>query len=346
MLFKNKKIENFLSILKLGLIYLCLFISSKVPAQGITISSGNLVSNGPVYLVIDDAGFTNNATFNAGSSNVVFTGTATTNNSFIAGSSVSVFNDISINKSANGVQLNSDINLNGKLFMQNDSLFLNGHNINMATSASIIGENAASQITSPTGGNVIISAMLNSPNSVNPGNIGIALTSAADLGSIMIKRGDKEQTTPGGGKSILRYYDIIPSNNTGLNASAKFFYNDAELNGINEPELNMYASADGGISWIFLGKDGSDLTNDWLLKNGINSFNRLTLASNVSSPLPVRLISFSGQFNNSLVQLYWQTSFEQNTNFFNIERSDNGTNFTTIGKVNATGNSNVVLNLR
>ena len=344
MLLKNKWIENLISIIIHCFSFVLILISSNGYSQGIIISSGNVVASGPVYLVVNDGGFTNNSTFYAGNSNVMFSGTTVTGNSFIGGSGSNTFNDITIKKSANGVQLNNDINLNGKLFMQSDSLFLNGHNINMATNASIAGESSASQITSPTGGNIILSLNLNSPNAFNPGNIGIELTSAANLGSTIIKRGDKEQTTSNGGKSILRYYDIIPTNNTGLNATVKFYYNDAELNGINEPELNMFASSNGGATWILLGKDGSDISNNWVLKNGIDHFNRLTLASNINNALPLKLISFSVQYINNSTRLQWQTSSEQNTSHFSIERSSDGINFSSIGNVNAAGNSSILKN--
>jgi len=55
--------------------------------------------------------------------------------------------------------------------------------------------------------------------------------------------------------------------------------------------------------------------------------------------LPVSLGDFSAVKNTSGVLLSWETFSETNTAYFEIERSSNGTDFVTIGKINAKGNS-------
>ena len=55
--------------------------------------------------------------------------------------------------------------------------------------------------------------------------------------------------------------------------------------------------------------------------------------------LPVRLLNFKGQKNNDHIVLNWQTAFEDNTSYYSIERSTDGTTFERIGTVNATGNA-------
>jgi hypothetical protein len=51
--------------------------------------------------------------------------------------------------------------------------------------------------------------------------------------------------------------------------------------------------------------------------------------------LPVRLSFFSGKISNSQVLLSWKTEAENNTSHFEIERSADGRNFNSIGRVNA-----------
>lgn len=61
--------------------------------------------------------------------------------------------------------------------------------------------------------------------------------------------------------------------------------------------------------------------------------------------LPVLLTSFSAKVeNNSSVKLQWQTANEQNSDFFIIERSQNGQTFESIDQVNAAGNSSLPRN--
>jgi uncharacterized delta-60 repeat protein len=59
---------------------------------------------------------------------------------------------------------------------------------------------------------------------------------------------------------------------------------------------------------------------------------------NDAFPLPISLISFTASRQNSgAVTLNWQTLFEQNTSTFDVQRSSDGRQFTTIGSVKASG---------
>jgi hypothetical protein len=55
--------------------------------------------------------------------------------------------------------------------------------------------------------------------------------------------------------------------------------------------------------------------------------------------LPIKLISFDVFSQNNTAVISWSTSSEQNSNHFEIQKSTDGINFYTIGKVNAAGNS-------
>lgn len=59
-------------------------------------------------------------------------------------------------------------------------------------------------------------------------------------------------------------------------------------------------------------------------------------------PLPIELVKFEGECFNGVVQLLWQTASEKENKEFVIEKSFNGRDFYTIGKVNSAGSSNVL----
>lgn len=59
--------------------------------------------------------------------------------------------------------------------------------------------------------------------------------------------------------------------------------------------------------------------------------------------LPVTLISFNGTYAGNNVILEWATSQEINASHYVIQRSSNGTDFTDVGKVSASGNSQTKL---
>lgn len=63
-----------------------------------------------------------------------------------------------------------------------------------------------------------------------------------------------------------------------------------------------------------------------------------------SITLPVELISFTGTKQAEEVLLKWVTASEKNSDYFVVEKSTDGINFTAIGNVSAAGNSNKILN--
>ena len=59
--------------------------------------------------------------------------------------------------------------------------------------------------------------------------------------------------------------------------------------------------------------------------------------------LPVELISFTGKNEKNFNELFWSTSSEINSEYFEVMRSSDGLNFESIGKVKGAGNSNNIL---
>jgi hypothetical protein len=60
--------------------------------------------------------------------------------------------------------------------------------------------------------------------------------------------------------------------------------------------------------------------------------------------LPVELADFKGIYSGGSVRLSWKTFSETNSDYFEVLRSENGTNFSSIAKVAAKGNSSMVNN--
>jgi len=59
----------------------------------------------------------------------------------------------------------------------------------------------------------------------------------------------------------------------------------------------------------------------------------------VGATLPLKMGEFSASKQAAGIKLDWETLHEQNTSYFDVERSGNGSDFTAIGKVNAKGYS-------
>lgn len=61
------------------------------------------------------------------------------------------------------------------------------------------------------------------------------------------------------------------------------------------------------------------------------------------NPLPLSLLSFSGLLSGHNVQLNWSTASEENTSYFEVERSADGSGFLPVARVAAAGNSTATL---
>ncbi|KAA3436100.1 T9SS type A sorting domain-containing protein [Rufibacter hautae] len=64
-------------------------------------------------------------------------------------------------------------------------------------------------------------------------------------------------------------------------------------------------------------------------------------SASVITPLPVTLTSFTAKAQKEGVLLNWTTAAEKDNDFFQVERSMDGRNFSAIGQVKGNGNSNV-----
>ena len=303
--------------------------------EGIQNLNGAILQGNGVFNIKEE--WLNNATFNAGSSKVKVIGDVAAS---IGGSSLTTFYNLQIQKSGDPVALNNAIQINNNLSFSTGKLNLNDNDLTLGNSnGKILGEFGFNYIYSTNGGEIIKTVDLNSPTNENPGNIGVNITSSANLGTTTIKRGHVIQDV-NGETSIDRYYDISPFNNSGLDATVQFSYLDYELNGISEGDLAPFRY--NGVDWDEYPTTNYDDIANWVETTNVNSFSTWTLAQ-LLAPLPVELMSFKVRsVDNEKVLLEWQTASEENNDFFEIQRSRDDLHFETIEIVEGAGNSNVI----
>ncbi|HSN09776.1 MAG TPA: choice-of-anchor tandem repeat GloVer-containing protein, partial [Hanamia sp.] len=78
--------------------------------------------------------------------------------------------------------------------------------------------------------------------------------------------------------------------------------------------------------------------------NGANPLLASFIEVAESGPVPVTLISFSGTRNGNSNQLTWKVENEFNLNYYELQRSIDGQNFTGISQIKAVGNSTYIYN--
>ena len=318
------------------LLYKILFLSLPGFAQ-LNISPGTQwVNDGNITVTLQNIDIVNNGTFVAGGGSMKFTGTQ---NSTISGSNMPLFNIIEISKTNNGkVQLGRNISIGSSINFISGQLDLNSNNILMSTGANIAGESETNRIIGPNGGFIEITQSMNAPASVNAGNLGATITSSADLGSVTIRRGHQAQSGTGLTNSLNRYYLVTPANNSNLNATLRFRYFDAELNGQNENVLVIYKSNDNGSNWNNMSQTTRNTNADYVEKTGMSNLTLQTLANdNVVTPDGATGVVLTGQRKKATeVTLKWTSQTETNMSGYQIQRRlKNETDFSDRAFVNS-----------
>ena len=112
--------------------------------------------------------------------------------------------------------------------------------------------------------------------------------------------------------------------------------------GISDAANLRVAKDDGGSNWLNIGGTGTANNTGSITSEPFTSFSDFVLANSTAgvNVLPLRLVSFTGIAKQDFNELKWITENEINTDFFVVEKSENGIGFSNIGTVNATGSSN------
>lgn len=150
-------------------------------------------------------------------------------------------------------------------------------------------------------GYLITTRNLNAPNSLNVGGLGASITTSVNLGSTIIKRGHSIQNLPNGLQSIQRYFEITPDNNSNLNATLIYKYDDSEINGLYEPGLSLFNSTNAGSSYS---ADASTLNiiSNTLTETGISSFGKYTSGEGKTGYINLTVVT-EGLYNPSTLKL-------------------------------------------
>ncbi len=277
---------------------ICLFLLlsylSQVEGQHtLKIATGqHLKISGATTLILHNTQFINNGSFDAATGSVIIKGNANNQQASIGGTSNTVFYNLKIDKTANGAKLTNSLQVDNQLDMTSGNLDLNGNNLTLGSAnGQILNESSSSYIHGSNGGFVQKTQDLNNPNGINAGNIGVAITSTANFGSTLIKRSHTAQNVDGV-NGILRYYNVTPTTNTGLNATVRLSYLDHELNSIAEADLEPFRY--NGNSWDYYDVNSADVATNYVEATGLNSMDSLTLAGSRIKLMPK--VMFQGPY--------------------------------------------------
>ena len=163
------------------------------------------------------------------------------------------------------------------------------------------------------------------------------------------------------------------SGNYVMNGSADGYWQIDDANGLNGGVYSLYLEGDNvpvfydgsagynfedacqvtavkrqgnnpwGISGIHVSNTGT-ASSPKISISGAQGWSNWGFAGQTTSPLPVELISFSGECLEDAINLNWTTLSEHNSSHFDIEKSEDGEDWIKIATVEAAGNSNSTIN--
>ncbi|WP_205501584.1 T9SS type A sorting domain-containing protein [Rufibacter psychrotolerans] len=111
------------------------------------------------------------------------------------------------------------------------------------------------------------------------------------------------------------------------------YYRDTDLDGL----VDLFDAEAGGAI----------VTQQLVLKPGTtDQYEYAARLNDLATPLPVTLLHFTAKAQANGVVLNWATAAEKDNDYFQVERSLDGKNFSAIGQVKGNGTSNVRLDYR
>ena len=223
-----------------------------------------------------------------------------------------VLNDLSV-LGTQGVALGADAIVEGTCTISGSVLDTGPNTLTLGPAATLVEADGL-----PVLGTVIATRTVAQGVPETFGGIGFELEAAGGApGITAVVRTTGTALSVDGQQSITRYFDVTPANNTGLDASTVFHYDESELNGIAEDALGLFSSADGGSSWTGL-MGAQDLGANTVSNSGVDSIAKLTLAN--AGPVPTRLAYFNVDLLEAGIAVSWTLSETSDRQVFSVSR--------------------------
>ena len=334
---------------------------------GMVINSGTqLVCQGDVKLVVT-GDFVNNGVFNSDNEVMYFSGS---NKQFIGGSGTNSFYGFELNNAA-GLDLGSNVEVTNTLNLSNGHLDLTNFNMTLGGAINAVnGTPSESNMIVSSGSGEIRKRFTEAPvsddsdafifpvgtnNTSNEYTPVIMNFQSANFGpdayvSVHVEDAKNPYLAPDVTTYIDRNWTIEPNDMSEYNYEVKLYYTDEDLvlGPLIEGDISPVKYSNGtwyepqglipdfpdaveqGSAFIFA-------SSNYMVWGDLTSFSVFGGAGGTGEPLPVELLSFSGECQNQTSVLNWSTASEYNSAYFDIEKSENGFDWEVIHSVDAAG---------
>ncbi|MCC6684427.1 MAG: T9SS type A sorting domain-containing protein, partial [Bacteroidia bacterium] len=251
------------------------------------------------------------------------------------------------------------ITINGTLTFTSGKLQLGTYDLTIGSSGSISGANSTNYIVTNSTGVVIMQVSNSATNitypvgtstSYNPVVLSQTAAGTTDNFEVRVFSGvstsynasDAATGTAITSDVVTKTWAISESTVGGSNMNITLQWNAAD-EGTSFSRSTCYVAHYTGGAWQSIASGAASGTGPYTRQlTGVTSFSPFTIIDN-SSPLPVRMLSFSGKPGDAGNELEWITASEVNNKGFEIERRDELTgDFVFVGFVNGHGTTSMV----
>lgn len=337
-------------------------IGAAAECKTITIKSGaTLTTSGSNNLdVYGD--WNNSGTFNYNTGTISFRGGVTQNIN-----SANTFYNLTVNETAGGsVTLNQPITVNKTLTLTAGNIITTSTNLlSMIAGSDVSGGSASSYVDGPMKKIGTTAFTFPVGNGGNYARIGIGVPTVSESFTAQyFKTGYGSYTMATSPTPVLNNISSLEYWTLGregtANATVTLFSENAAFSGITDCSNNDLRVAHfntGTNKWennnetgtavtLSSGTCGTSSGKVFVVSGGnVTSFSPFTLGTkNGANPLPIELVFFSALCKDAVSYINWTTASETNNDFFTLERSLNGLNFSIVSTIRAAGNSTSLAN--
>lgn len=237
-------------------------------------------------------------------------------------------------KLAANIRLNGDASIVDSLILQDDAVLSTGvHNLTLGENVTINENDGYIK------GNLLVSRVVEAGITQNFGGIGLSINTPVEAGLTQVKRVTGSIVPSSNLPSILRYFEISPENNAGINATLAFTFEDFEVPFVpDNNNFRLFRRPSGSTgSWTEIAA-GALVGNTYTV-TGITSLSIQLTGADPDAPLPLDWLSFDVSHDKGFNLIKWVTSNEVNTSSFEIEKSYDGKDFVTVATEPARGGS-------
>jgi hypothetical protein len=324
--------------------------ASTIYAKDVKIAGVLTLNSGSILNVAGD--WVNNGTLTANSaSSVVFNGSSGAQT--ISGSNNSTFGNLTLNNSA-GLTVSKGITVNNVL------TFTAG-NITAASSSEAVTFGTSATASGAADTRCIVGYCKKNTNTTTPFTFPVGTSTL--YRSAAITPSGTDATTWTAKYYSAGYGDYTVTGPMLINPSRAEYWT-IDRSGLSTAQItlswgsNSYVNSSYSTDLVVVHYNGSDWENIGgnsitgstsagvvSSNTGWNSYSPFTLGSKTGAiPLPITLVSFDAKPYQKDVKVSWQTASEIENDYFTVQRSENGTDFSEIARIDGAGNSSHTIN--